>query len=67
MPSNSVLPGYRGRGVGSELMRRLLARLGGLYMVDLSCDDTLVPFYGRLGFGTVGRALGVRNREAARG
>ncbi|QBY09069.1 N-acetyltransferase [Deinococcus metallilatus] len=51
IPLLEVQATYRGQGVGSALMRRLLAQLDHLYAVDLSCDDELVPFYGRLGFG----------------
>jgi ribosomal protein S18 acetylase RimI-like enzyme len=62
IPLLEVLPEYQGRGIGTELMRRMLARLEGLYMVDLSCDAPLEPFYVRLGFGRLERALGIRNR-----
>jgi ribosomal protein S18 acetylase RimI-like enzyme len=44
-----VLPEYQGRGIGSELMRRVLARLSNLYATDLLCDPKLQPFYRRLG------------------
>lgn len=44
-----VLPEYRRRGIGSELMRRMLARLAQLYAVDLLCDARLQAFYARLG------------------
>jgi GNAT superfamily N-acetyltransferase len=40
---------WRGRGVGTELVRRLLAELEGFYMVDVVCDPDLVPFYERFG------------------
>ena len=66
VPLLEVLPEYQGQGIGSELTQRLLARLDGLYMVDLSCDDDLVPFYERLGLRTLGHAMGLRNREAFR-
>ena len=49
LPHLEVLPAYRGRGLGSELVRRLLARLEPLYMVDLVCDPELQPFYARFG------------------
>jgi GNAT superfamily N-acetyltransferase len=49
IPHLEVVPTHRGRGIGTELVRRLLARLDRLYMVDLVCDPALVPFYERLG------------------
>jgi len=50
IPHLEVLEAYRGRGIGSQLVRRLLARLEHLYMIDLICDEELQPFYARLGF-----------------
>jgi hypothetical protein len=47
-------------------MRRLLARLEHLYMVDLCCDADLEPFYRRLGLKALERGMGIRNREALR-
>ena len=52
VPLLEVLPSHQGRGIGTELVRRLLTRLDGLYMVDLTCDPDLAPFYERLGFRT---------------
>lgn len=49
IPLLEVLPGYQRRGVGTELVRRMLAKLDHLYMVDLLCNPHLQPFYGRLG------------------
>jgi ribosomal protein S18 acetylase RimI-like enzyme len=63
IPLLEVLPEYQGRGVGSELVRRMLAQLEGRYMIDLCCDEDLVPFYERLGMSRwVG--MGIRNRDA---
>jgi len=66
VPLLEVLPSHQGKGVGSELMRRLLARLENLYMVDLCCDAHLEPFYRRLGLQALERGMGIRNREALR-
>ncbi|MEX0674152.1 MAG: GNAT family N-acetyltransferase [Gaiellaceae bacterium] len=66
IPLLEVLPEYQGRGIGSELVRRLLAALGGLYMIDLSCDAELEPFYARLGFRALERGMGIRNYGATR-
>ena len=49
IPLLEVLPAYRGRGIGKELVRRMLDRLGHLYMVDLLCLPDLQPFYRSLG------------------
>ena len=65
LPLLEVLPAWRHRGVGSELLRRMLGRLGDRYSIDLVCDDPLVPFYERLG-GTRLAAVGWRNREVSR-
>jgi len=49
VPLLEVLPAYQGRGVGTALMTRLLARLEHLYMVDLLCTPDVQPFYARAG------------------
>ncbi len=49
IPLLEVLPVYQGQGIGSELLRRMLAKLADLYMVDLLCDPNMQPFYERLG------------------
>ena len=49
IPALEVLPAYQGRGIGGELLRGMLERLRGLYMVDLVCDPELQPFYARFG------------------
>jgi GNAT superfamily N-acetyltransferase len=49
LPLLEVLPGYRRRGIGGELLRRMLTKLDGLYMIDLVCDVELNPLYERFG------------------
>jgi ribosomal protein S18 acetylase RimI-like enzyme len=63
IPFLEVLPEYQRQGIGTELIRRLLGQLDGLYMVDLSCDAALQPFYERLGFIALDRAMGQRRRD----
>lgn len=63
IPLLEVLPEHRGQGIGSELVRRMLAELDGLYMVDLVCDPELEPFYARLGLTRLA-GMGRRRREA---
>jgi GNAT superfamily N-acetyltransferase len=63
IPLLEVRREWRGKGVGSELVRRIIAALDGLYMVDVVCDPELIPFYER--FGLVPLAgMGRRNRSA---
>ena len=58
IPLLEVLPQYRGRRIGRELVRRMLGRLDGLYMVDVLCDAHLVSFYERFGMrGATGAML----------
>ncbi len=65
IPLLEVLPEYQGRGIGSELMRRMLARLEDYYMVDLLCDAHLQPFYARFGMRPVpGMALRRYHRQS---
>jgi ribosomal protein S18 acetylase RimI-like enzyme len=49
VPWLEVVPASRGRGIGRELTRRMMARLDGLYSVDLVCDPDLVGYYRKLG------------------
>jgi predicted N-acetyltransferase YhbS len=44
-----VLPQYQGQGIGRELVVRMLEKLDGLYMIDLTCDLKLQPFYKKMG------------------
>ena len=53
IPHLEVLPDYQGRGIGTELVNRMLARLRHLYMIDLVCDPAIQPFYERVGMRAV--------------
>ncbi|HET7037993.1 MAG TPA: GNAT family N-acetyltransferase [Thermomicrobiaceae bacterium] len=66
IPLLEVLPEYQGRGIGSELARRMLARLEPLYIVDVVCDPELQPFYERFGLRPA-QAMIRRNRAAQAG
>lgn len=67
LPLLEVLPAYRGRGIGTALVRRMLARLAGLYMVDVVCDPALVGFYARFGLRpTAAASLRDHARQAGR-
>lgn len=63
IPLLEVRANRRDQGIGSELVRRMLAMLDDFYMVDVVCDPDLIPFYER--FGLVPLAgLARRNRAA---
>lgn len=49
IPLLEVLPAYRERGIGSELVRRMLRELCDYYAVDIACDEPLQRFYQRFG------------------
>lgn len=49
IPNIEVLSTYQGQGIGSELMRRMLAKLERIPNIDLMCDPDVQPFYSRLG------------------
>ena len=59
IPLLEVLPERQGQGIGSELVRRILAELEELYMVDLMCEPELEGFYRRFGM-TLLSGMGVR-------
>jgi ribosomal protein S18 acetylase RimI-like enzyme len=65
IPLVEVLPAYRHRGIGTELIRRLLGRFEGRYSIDLVCDPEMIGFYERLG-ATIGTAMMWRDRDAAK-
>ncbi|MFJ7933954.1 GNAT family N-acetyltransferase [Sporosarcina sp. NPDC096371] len=49
IPLLEVLPEYKNKGIGKELVQRMLKELDDIYMIDLCCDDDLVPYYDKLG------------------
>ncbi len=50
IPLLEVLEPYQHMGIGTELVRRMLDKLSGLYMIDLLCDLELQHFYERFEF-----------------
>ncbi|GAB2864609.1 GNAT family N-acetyltransferase [Lentzea nigeriaca] len=65
IPWLEVRPEFQDQGVGTELMRRILAEAEHMYSVDLICDEELKTFYERLGM-TAWTGMMLRNRAAIR-
>ncbi|MBM4079513.1 MAG: GNAT family N-acetyltransferase [Planctomycetes bacterium] len=49
IPLLEVLPEYRRKGIGRELVRRMLHELRNFPCIDLTCDPALQPFYEKCG------------------
>ena len=62
IPLLEVVPERQGQGIGTELVRRLLAELEGFYMVDLMCDPELETFYRRFEMELLS-GMGLRRRH----
>ncbi len=50
IPLLEVLPEYRRRGIGSELVRRMVDTFRHFYAIDVVCDESVAPFYETHGF-----------------
>lgn len=50
IPLLEVAPPYQHQGIGSQLVCRMLERLGHLYAIDLICDPALADFYSQFDF-----------------
>lgn len=66
VPLLEVRSPYRGRGIGRELVRRMLDRLERLYMVDLVCDPQMRPFYEQFDMKPA-TAMAIRRRDRQSG
>lgn len=66
IPFLEVLPEHKNKGIGKELVNRMLKELANIYMIDLCCDDDLVPYYDKLGM-TKTNGMVLRNYEMQSG
>ncbi|OXS76502.1 GNAT family N-acetyltransferase [Lysinibacillus sp. KCTC 33748] len=66
IPFLEVLPDYKGKGIGKELVNQMLKELDHIYMVDLCCDNDLVPYYEEFGM-IKSNGMLVRNYEMQSG
>ncbi|MCK1997527.1 GNAT family N-acetyltransferase [Psychrobacillus psychrodurans] len=66
IPFLEVLPEYKNKGIGKELVSQMLKELADIYMIDLCCDDDLVSYYDRLGM-TKTNGMVLRNYKVQSG
>lgn len=62
IPLLEVLPEYRERGIGSDLVKKMLETLADFYMVDVVCDEALNGFYEKFGMKKA-NAMSIRNYQ----
>ena len=62
IPLLEVLPKYRNKGVGTELVDRVLIKLNKFYGISLMCDEGLQIFYKRFGM-LPGTGMNIRNHR----
>lgn len=66
IPLLEVLPSHRARGIGTQLVQRIISKLEGLYMIDLVCDSSTKVFYERFGMLQL-TGMVLRNQEKQSG
>ena len=66
IPLLEVLPEYQSKGIGKELVSKMKEELVHLYMVDLLCDEELIPYYEKQGMSKATGAL-IRNYDNQNG
>jgi len=62
IPLLEVLPDYQGKGIGKELVQRMVGTFEKMYAIDIVCDESIVPFYTEIGFS---RCAGMVKRNYA--
>jgi ribosomal protein S18 acetylase RimI-like enzyme len=66
IPLLEVLPEYKEKGIGSELVRRLMTKLDKFYMIDLTCDEEIQKFYEKFGL-SISNGMSKRNYKKQNG
>ncbi len=54
-PHLAILPGYQGRGVGTEIVRRMQRQYTDFHQQTLVADGKAIEFYEKLGFYKAGK------------
>ena len=63
IPYIEVLPEWQRKGIGTELVTRIMENLKTIYAIDLICDEDVQGFYEKLGF-TERRGMAIRNHKS---
>lgn len=63
IPLLEVLPEYQGKGIGKQLVIEMEKQLKHLYMIDVVCDASVIPFYQKLAYTRL-NAMVKRNYKA---
>jgi GNAT superfamily N-acetyltransferase len=66
IPLLEVLPEYKRKGVGTTLIEKIKLDLKDFYMIDICCDEDVIPFYKNLGF-KQGHSMSHRNYNMQEG
>lgn len=66
IPLLEVIPSYQSKGIGGELVTKMIETLKDYYMVDLMCDDNMTAFYERFNMFSAGGMI-VRNYDMQSG
>jgi ribosomal protein S18 acetylase RimI-like enzyme len=62
IPLLEVLPEYKGQGIGTKLIENIKEDLKDFYMIDICCDEDVIPFYKKLDF-KQGYSMSLRNYQ----
>ena len=63
IPYIEVLPDWQRKGIGTELVTRMMEKLKPFYTIDLICDEDVQGFYEKLGF-SERRGMTIRNYDS---
>lgn len=66
IPLLEVVPDYKSKGIGTELVKRMLEKLKDYYMIDIVCDESLQGFYEKFGMKKYSSII-IRNYEKQSG
>lgn len=66
IPLLEVLPEYQAQSIGKKLISKMKEELSHLYMIDLLCDEELLPYYEKQGMTKATGAL-IRNYKNQNG